>query len=215
VNLITRSVDTGPTGENDPVRPLANIVASDTAPEPQTKLAATPDPLPVNTAVWLGNVKPVRMRKLYFSERPQDPASPGSPTVFMLTEDGKAPAPFDPHATEPDITVRQGEVEDWVIENRSTEAHTFHIHQVHFILAQWNGASVDEPFLRDTINVPYWKGKGTPYPNITLRMDFRDPNAVGTFLYHCHLLEHEDGGMMGTIRVLPVAGAQETSAREP
>jgi FtsP/CotA-like multicopper oxidase with cupredoxin domain len=219
VNLITRSVDTGPAGENDPVRPLANIVASDSAPEPQAQLAASPEPLPVNAAVWasvwLGNVKPVRTRKLYFSERPHDPGSPGSPTVFMLTEDGKAPAPFDPHATEPDITVRQGEVEDWVIENRSTEAHTFHIHQVHFILAQWNGATVDEPFLRDTINVPYWKGQDTPYPNITLRMDFRDPNAVGTFLYHCHLLEHEDGGMMGTIRVLPLAGAQKTMAREP
>jgi hypothetical protein len=34
-------------------------------------------------------------------------------------------------------------------------------------------------------------------------MDFRDPNSVGTFVYHCHLLEHEDGGMMGTIRVEP------------
>ena len=214
-SLITRSVDTGPAGENDPVRPLANVIASDTAAEPQAKLAATPEPLPVNASVWLGNVKPVRTRKLYFSERPRDPATPGSPTVFMLTEEGKAPAPFDPHATEPDITVRQGEVEDWVIENRSTEMHTFHIHQVHFILAQWNGAAVDEPFLRDTINVPYWKGKGTPYPNITLRMDFRDPNAVGTFLYHCHLLEHEDGGMMGSIRVLPVAGAQGTIVREP
>ena len=36
-----------------------------------------------------------------------------------------------------------------------------------------------------------------------LRMDFRDPNTVGTFVYHCHLLEHEDGGMMGLIRVEP------------
>jgi hypothetical protein len=34
-------------------------------------------------------------------------------------------------------------------------------------------------------------------------MDFRDPNSVGTFIYHCHLLEHEDGGMMGIIRVEP------------
>ena len=34
-------------------------------------------------------------------------------------------------------------------------------------------------------------------------MDFRDPNIVGTFVYHCHLLEHEDGGMMGRIRVVP------------
>jgi hypothetical protein len=42
-------------------------------------------------------------------------------------------------------------------------------------------------------------------------MDFRDPDIVGTFLYHCHLLEHEDGGMMGTIRVLP----QGDPARPP
>ena len=40
-------------------------------------------------------------------------------------------------------------------------------------------------------------------------MDFRDPNTAGTFLYHCHLLEHEDGGMMGLIRVEP-ASAQDS-----
>jgi hypothetical protein len=34
-------------------------------------------------------------------------------------------------------------------------------------------------------------------------MDFRDPNTVGTFVYHCHLLEHEDKGMMGSIQVIP------------
>jgi FtsP/CotA-like multicopper oxidase with cupredoxin domain len=201
--LITRSVDTGPAGENDPVRPLAAIVASDDAVEPRSRLEATPQPLPASSLVWLGDVKPVRTRKLYFSERPENPSQPNSPTVYMITEDGKAPVPYDPHAAEPDITVRQGDVEDWVIENRSTEEHAFHIHQVHFLLTQWDGTPVDEPFLRDTINVPYWRGKDTPYPSVTLRMDFRDPNAVGTFVYHCHLLEHEDGGMMGTIRVLP------------
>ena len=36
-------------------------------------------------------------------------------------------------------------------------------------------------------------------------MDFRNPNIIGTFLYHCHILEHEDGGMMGAIEVLPPA----------
>ena len=60
---------------------------------------------------------------------------------------------------------------------------------------------VDEPFLRDTVNVPYWDGGSRVYPSVKLRMDFRNPRIVGTFVYHCHLLEHEDGGMMGTIRV--------------
>ena len=57
--------------------------------------------------------------------------------------------------------------------------------------------AVNEPFLRDTVNVPYFNGRMLQYPSVTVRMDFRDPNTVGTFVYHCHLLEHEDGGMMG------------------
>ena len=203
--FITRSVDTGPAGENDPARPLATIVATDRAPLPSLRLAASPAPLPRSPLVWLGDVQPVRTRKLYFSERPEDAGSPSSPTVFMITVEGQTPAPFDPHATQPDITAREGDVEEWVIENRSRESHAFHIHQIHFMLTKWNGIPVDEPFLRDTIDVPYWDGKSTRYPSVTLRMDFRNPDAVGTFVYHCHLLEHEDGGMMGIIRVLPRA----------
>jgi hypothetical protein len=47
-------------------------------------------------------------------------------------------------------------------------------------------------------------------------MDFRDPNIVGSFVYHCHLLEHEDGGMMGRIRVEPADTPVSTeSANRP
>ena len=81
------------------------------------------------------------------------------------------------------------------------ELHDFHIHQLHFQLLDWSGLAVNEPFLRDTVNVPYYNGRMLGYPSVRLRMDFRDPNIVGTFVYHCHLLEHEDGGMMGRIRV--------------
>jgi FtsP/CotA-like multicopper oxidase with cupredoxin domain len=106
--------------------------------------------------------------------------------------------------------VHQGDVEDWIIENRSTELHAFHIHQIHFLLMKYDGVPVDEPFLRDTINVPFWDGKSKTYPSVTLRMDFRNPDILGTFVYHCHLLEHEDGGMMGVIQVLPRASQQVT-----
>ncbi|MGB6688966.1 MAG: multicopper oxidase domain-containing protein [Terracidiphilus sp.] len=201
--LITRSVDTGPADENDPARPLASIVASGAASKPQFALASSPTPLPRSDSVWLGGVKPVRTRKLYFSERPKDPNDPNSPTVFMITVDGQTPEPYNPHQSQPDITVHSGDVEDWIIENRTREMHAFHIHQIHFLLTEWDGAPVDEPFLRDIVNVPVWDGKSACYPSVTLRMDFRNPDAVGTFVYHCHLLEHEDGGMMGTIRVLP------------
>jgi len=199
--LITRSVNTGAVGENDPERPLATIQVSEKAPESQSRLPSQSEPLPAPTLAWIGNVKPVRTRKLYFSEMPQDPSDPKSPTVFMLTVDGQTAKPFDPQSTEPNITVRQGDVEDWIIENRTQEVHAFHIHQIHFMLLDWYGLPVNEPFLYDTINVPFWDGESKVYPMIKLRMDFRDPNTVGTFIYHCHILEHEDGGMMGTIRV--------------
>jgi FtsP/CotA-like multicopper oxidase with cupredoxin domain len=42
-----------------------------------------------------------------------------------------------------------------------------------------------------------------PYPNFTARFDFRDPNVVGAFVFHCHILAHEDQGMMAVIRVVP------------
>jgi len=201
-SLVTRTVDTGPAGENDPTRPLATIVAAADAAEPRSRLAASPAPLARPTLAWLGDVQRVRTRKLYFTEQPHDPKDPKSTTDFFMTVEGQKPKLFNPNDTAPNIVVQQGDVEDWIIENRTQELHAFHIHQAHFMLVEWNRVPLDEPFLRDTINVAYWDGKSGQYPSVKLRMDFRDPNIVGTFVYHCHLLEHEDGGMMGVIRVV-------------
>ncbi|WP_375775227.1 multicopper oxidase family protein [Bradyrhizobium sp. ma5] len=208
--LVTRAVDTGPAGENDPNRALVAINASADASEPQASLPPHAEPLPKPERPWVGNVAPVRIRKLFFSEQPENPSDPNSPTKFFMTLDGETPKPFDPQSDIPDITVRQGDVEDWIIENRSMELHDFHIHQLHFQLLDWSGVAVNEPFLRDTVNVPYYNGRMLKYPSVRLRMDFRDPNIVGTFVYHCHVLEHEDGGMMGRIRVVPRNAASST-----
>jgi FtsP/CotA-like multicopper oxidase with cupredoxin domain len=199
--LVTRTVDTGPGGENDPNRALATITASETAPEPRSKLDGSPAPLGPPHDTWLGDVTPVRTRRLYFSEKLLDPNNPNSATQFYLTVDGQTAGPFDPGSGIPNIVARQGTVEDWIIENRSNELHAFHIHQLHFLLLDYMGRPVNEPFLRDTVNVPYYDGKALVYPAVRLRMDFRGPNSVGDFPYHCHLLEHEDNGMMGLIRV--------------
>jgi len=201
--LVSMAVDTGPGGENDPGRALATITAEADAAQPQSTLPAAPEPPPPAARPWLGTVAPARERKLYFSEEVQNPNDPNSPTRFFITVDGQSPTQFDPNASMPNIVVKQGDVEDWIIENRTNELHAFHIHQLHFQLRDWNGAPANEPFLRDTVNVPYFNGRSNEYPSVRLRMDFRDPNTLGTFLYHCHLLEHEDGGMMGTIRVEP------------
>jgi FtsP/CotA-like multicopper oxidase with cupredoxin domain len=199
--FVTRTVDTGQGGENDPNRALASIIATSDAPSPRSVLPPHPQAAPKPTDTWLGDVTPVRVRKLYFSEKLEHPNDPNSATTFYLTVDGETPTPFDPSREQPNIVVKQGEVEDWIIENRSSELHDFHIHQLHFLLLDWSGIPVNEPYLRDTVNVPFYTSRMLKYPSVRLRMDFRDPNSVGTFVYHCHLLEHEDGGMMGTIRV--------------
>ncbi len=210
-SLVTRTVDTGPAGENDPTRPLATIMTTADAPAPQSVVPASPAQPGVETAGPLKNVTPVRTRKLYFSEAPKDPTNPNSPTVFYITVNGSSPAVFDPTSPNPNLIVNQGDVEDWIIENRTTELHDFHIHEIHYQLLQWNGVPIDEPYLRDTVNVAYWDGTSPVYPSVKLRMDFRSPNIVGTFVYHCHLLEHEDAGMMGTIRVDPPAANSRQS----
>jgi FtsP/CotA-like multicopper oxidase with cupredoxin domain len=224
-SLITRTVDTGPVGENDPTRPLAKIVATDDAPATVSRLAPPTDTVAYGDAQgklvsssmkgssrepapsaganphWVGNFPAVVQRRLYFSEEPEDPKNPNSPTKFYITVEGQKPKQFDMNDTAPNIVVQQGNVEEWTIENRTRELHAFHIHQIHFQLEDWNGVPLEEPFLRDTINVPYWDGTSPDYPSVKLKMDFRNPRIIGTFVYHCHLLEHEDGGMMGTVRV--------------
>jgi FtsP/CotA-like multicopper oxidase with cupredoxin domain len=199
--LVTRTVDTGPGGENDPNRMLAKIIASPNAPEPRSRLQSAPEPLPPAREAWLGDVRPVRVRRLYFSEKLAVPDDPTSAVEFYLTVDGQEAKMFDMSSETPNIVAQQGTVEDWIIENRSSELHAFHIHQLHFLLLDYMGRPVNEDFLRDTINVPYLSGRTLAYPSVRLRMDFRDPNTVGMFVYHCHLLEHEDKGMMGSIRV--------------
>ncbi|HXY37012.1 MAG TPA: multicopper oxidase domain-containing protein, partial [Planctomycetaceae bacterium] len=84
---------------------------------------------------------------------------------------------------------------------------------LHFMLLDYLGRPVSEPFLRDTVNVPYYDGRALVYPAVRVRLDFRDPNTVGDFVYHCHLLEHEDNGMMGLIRVEPSTPAQSLKTK--
>ena len=129
------------------------------------------------------------------------------------SDDDKPVVLFDPNSTEPTFVVRHGEVEDWTIENRSRESHAFHVHQLHFIVVGSKGSRWEEPTLRDTIDLPAWNGL-TPYPSITVRMDFRDPAIVGTFPFHCHILQHLDGGMMGTVRVEAVPLEQTPPSKQ-
>jgi len=203
--LLTRSWDTGPQGDNDTARTIANIVISG----PGEARGGKPHSPQATSKVVLAKAplapKPVRERRLYFSQRSGNPEDPDNFVLYFITVEGQTPEPYK-MGTPPNIVVHQGDVEDWTIENRSPEDHVFHIHQIHFRVLAVNGKPVSDSTARDTIDVPYWSGSG-PYPSVKLRMDFGDPNSVGTFLYHCHILKHEDMGMMGSIQVLPAESA--------
>jgi FtsP/CotA-like multicopper oxidase with cupredoxin domain len=201
--LMTLNIDTGPDGDNDPARPIAAIMASDNAPEPPSSVPDPSGPPHRQRFAGLARQRPTAERRLYFSEVLSDPTNPNSQTNFYITVDGQIPTLFSPD-NPPAIVTTQGSVEDWTIENRSMENHEFHIHQIHFLLLEQNGAPVNNGQYLDTIQVPYWPGSG-PYPSVTVRMDFRG-QMIGDFVYHCHILGHEDNGMMAIIRVTSAHG---------
>ena len=203
--LMTQKISTGPDGDNDPVRPIAQLEANPNAPEPAYRIPSL-EPTVVQNLGTVSNllgIEPSTSRQLYFSEELLDPTNPSGPTNFFITLKGQTPAVFTSDAP-PAITTTQGSVEDWVIENQAQEDHVFHIHQIHFVQLEANGVPVTRQSqqLMDTITLPFWNGTG-PYPSVKIRMDFRDPVIPGTFVYHCHILGHEDNGMMAKIRVNP------------
>ncbi len=211
--FLTQRYDNGPFGDIDSYRVLANIRSLADAPAaPRTVPGAPAETQAPQRFSGLASLQPARQRTLYFSEKFEDPARPKQNVSYFLTAGDATPKVFDMNFTKPDLTVTQGTVEDWTIENRAQESHAFHIHQVHFQLLERDGKPVNESVLRDTIDLPYWDGKAATYPRVKIRMDFRDPNIVGTFLYHCHILEHEDGGMMGSIEVVPHATGKSKPA---
>lgn len=93
-----------------------------------------------------------------------------------------------------DLQVPLGNIEEWTIRNASDELHIFHIHQVAFQVVSINGKSQAFNGLVDTVNVPI-------HGEVKVRIPFTDPTIIGRFMFHCHILEHEDKGMMGQIEV--------------
>ena len=196
--LITRAWDTGPQGDNDTRRTIAEVVSSAATPSAEEN-----DKSLRSTSSWSARDLPgARIhRLLYFTQESANTQDPDTFVLYYITVHGQSPKVYK-MGQPPNLVVHSGDIEDWTVENRAPEDHVFHIHQIHFRVLEIDGKPVNDPTMRDTVDIPYWKGDG-PYPSVKLRMDFRDPNIVGTFLYHCHILKHEDMGMMGSIQVLP------------
>ena len=126
--LSTQYWSTGPDGDYDPARPIANIVSSIGAEPPATAAATAMRLSAAHSAVQpaarvmrfanLGTTVPVASRTVYFSEVLLDPTNPDSPTTFYITEQGHTPEAFT-MGQAPNIVVHDGTVEDWTIENRA------------------------------------------------------------------------------------------------
>lgn len=112
-----------------------------------------------------------------------------------------------------DSTIPVGTVEEWTINNATAELHVFHIHQTDFQVTEVNGAAQDFVGHIDNVSVPFQADDGTP-GQIKVLIDFRNPQIVGKFVYHCHILEHEDGGMMAIAEVTgPTLSATDSLLR--
>jgi FtsP/CotA-like multicopper oxidase with cupredoxin domain len=78
----------------------------------------------------------------------------------------------------------------------------FHIHQTYFQVTEVNG--VPSPFTgyADTVTLPAATSATAP-GEVKMIIPFTDPVIVGRFVYHCHIAQHADQGMMANIEVVP------------
>jgi suppressor of ftsI len=179
-SLRTLCFDTGSDGDPNPAMVLADIV--DTTQPPRVGRIASLDARP---PVY----KPLPPKLIARVEN--------SPSDFVVTftEDKNGfyinDKKYGPSAP-PMTSVAIGAYHHWRVVNDTHEVHPFHIHQVHFLAYAQNGRRLKRPEWLDTVDVPV---KGS----VDLMMDFTDPIIRGISLFHCHLLNHEDKGMMAKI----------------
>ncbi len=217
---------TGPDGTYEPPRNLVQIRPTlrgirMAAPNVKTAVAKTSQTRAGDLVAWMhAHPEDVVRRAITFTQylyRKNDKNA----FLFFITETSKpgfTEHPFDPTfagnervPNNPDITVRSGTVEEWTLFNATAETHAFHIHQMVFtVLDPHNPLSQLE---LDTVAVhpgTFAPNRGMPDPwtypyekpgRVTILLDLRHMHP-GTFVFHCHMLAHEDRGMMGIIRVI-------------
>jgi FtsP/CotA-like multicopper oxidase with cupredoxin domain len=176
--LRSRCFDTGPDGDTNPAMVLADIVSA----QPSNHRARPGPPgAPVYAPFSSSMLKRVKASEPQF--------------VVNFTEDKEGfyinGQKFE-MTDGPMLTVDVGSLQHWRVLNPTREVHPFHIHQVHFLVYRVGEKPVNDPTWLDTVNVPYGG-------SVDLVMDFTDPIIRGMSLFHCHLLKHEDKGMMAKI----------------
>jgi FtsP/CotA-like multicopper oxidase with cupredoxin domain len=91
-----------------------------------------------------------------------------------------------------DVSARLGDTEIWQLENVVGMDHPFHLHGFQFQVLDRNGVPEKQRRWKDTVNVPKHE---------TVRIIVRYDDNPGKWMFHCHILDHEDHGMMGILEV--------------
>ena len=99
-----------------------------------------------------------------------------------------------------------GETQLWVIKNDTQWDHPFHLHGFFFMLLDDQNQLPRPLAWKDTVNVPM---------NTTVRLLVTFDERPGTWMFHCHILDHADGGLMGTVQVGPGDPAVHTHTNSP
>lgn len=129
--------------------------------------------------------------------------------TINLTGGVGVPFSFDSTTYDPYVinqVVRLGDIEIWQLINRTFLAHPFHIHETQFIVLPKNGVppNIYEQGLKDVILVPAFD----TVRFITQFVDFAD--STMPYMYHCHNMAHEDGGMMAQFIVVDTSSLSVT-----
>jgi len=93
-----------------------------------------------------------------------------------------------------DMRIPLGNTEEWTIKNDSDDMHVFHIHQLGFQVTEVDGKPKDFNGYVDNVRIP-------ERSSVKVIIPFTNPLIVGQFVFHCHVLRHEDNGMMAHIEV--------------
>lgn len=91
-----------------------------------------------------------------------------------------------------DHPVRVGELQVWEIANKSLMDHPFHLHGFFFQVLTINDKPVETLAWKDTVNIP---------PRTRVKIAWMPDNRPGKWMYHCHILEHHEAGMMSHFAV--------------
>jgi len=182
-SLRSRCVDTGPAGDPNPEMVLADVVSGTATPSSSARTSRTPD----------GRSRSAPATHRHPSFEALERTEPQFVATFSEDEHGfYINGQLFAADAKPMVEVTVGTYQHWRIVNDSDELHPMHLHQVHFLAYAENGVPLANPVWLDTVNVP---SRGT----VDIIVDFTNPVIRGMSVFHCHLLNHEDKGMMAKI----------------